>query len=189
MTDIGTEYSFELNTDMLKIIAQEFKPATVVSNFAQAVKGKKGKEVEVIGKRVFEEYGRDWMKRTIQLGEEYPDRTYEVMKAAADKTGMLVFPHIAQRLLEIAYLSAHELSTLPIVENNYPNLIYKMVNCLIWSNMKETCGDAIANLLPCRYACLAACETVGQELGTDLTLEMKATTPKGGYCEFALTRA
>jgi hypothetical protein len=188
LTDIGTKYSFELDTDMLKLIAQEFKPATIVSNFARAIEGKKGEEVEAIGKKIFEEYGRDWMKRTIQLSEEYPDRTYEVMKEAADKTGVLVFPHIAQRFLEIAYLSTHGLSTLPIVENNYQNLIYKMVDCQIWSNMKETCGEAIANLLPCRYACLAACQAVGQELGMDLMIEMNATMPKTDYCEFALRR-
>jgi hypothetical protein len=102
---------------------------------------------------------------------------------------MLVFPYIAQRLLEIARLSSHELSALPIIENNYRNLIYKIVNCLIWSNMKETCGQSIANLLPCRHACLAACETVGQELGLDFIAGMKATMPKASYCEFALTRA
>lgn len=188
MTDIGTKYSFELNIDMLKLIAQEFKPATIVSDFARTIKGKKGEEVEVIGKKIFEEYGSDWMKRAIQLSEEYPDRTYEVMKEAADKTGMLVFPHIAQRFLEIAYLSTHELSTLPVVENNYQNLIYKMVDCQIWSNMKETCGDTIAKLLPCRYACLAACQAVGRELGMDLIIEMNATMPKTDYCEFALRR-
>jgi hypothetical protein len=53
---------------------------------------------------------------------------------------MLAFPHKAQRFLEIAYLSAHKLSALPIMGNNYQNLIYKMVNYVIWSNMKETCG-------------------------------------------------
>jgi len=189
VTDIGAKYSFELNTDILKLIAQEFEPVRVVSNFARAIQGKKGKEVEVIGKRIFEEYGTNWMKRTIQLSEEYPDRTYEVLKAAADETGMLVFPHVAQRFLEIAYLSSHELATLPIMENNNRNLIYRMVDCLIWSNMKEKCGEAIANLLPCRYACLAACQAVREDLDMDLVIEMNATMPKAGYCEFSLRRA
>ena len=73
-------YSFDLNEDMIKLIREEFGAEGIVSKFADAVKGKAPGEVERIGKELFEDYGEKWMKRTMQLGDEYSDRTIEVVK-------------------------------------------------------------------------------------------------------------
>ncbi|MBW1710702.1 MAG: hypothetical protein JRG97_13755 [Deltaproteobacteria bacterium] len=183
-------YSYELNPDMLKLLREEFDVDKVTSKFAEAIKGKSAGEIEAEGKAIFEEYGRNWIRQSLKLGEEYPDRTYEVLLEAIDKTGgYLRFALAPQRFLEIAYLSTQEISILPIIENNVNRLVYRMVDCDTYKNLKEKCGEEVANLLPCRHACLTACETLHRDLEIDALVQMEAQIPKDGYCQFAARRA
>ncbi|MBW2324086.1 MAG: hypothetical protein JRF41_11330 [Deltaproteobacteria bacterium] len=109
---------------------------------------------------------------------------------AIDKTGgYLRFALAPQRFLEIAYLSTQEISILPIIENNVNRLVYRMVDCDTYKNLKEKCGEEVANLLPCRHACLTACETLHRDLEIDALVQMEAQIPKDGYCQFAARRA
>ncbi|MBW2324085.1 MAG: hypothetical protein JRF41_11325 [Deltaproteobacteria bacterium] len=85
--DEAKNYSYELNPDMLKLLREEFDVDKVTSKFAEAIKGKSAGEIEAEGKAIFEEYGRNWIRQSLKLGEEYPDRTYEVLLEAIDKTG------------------------------------------------------------------------------------------------------
>jgi len=181
--------SFELNPDMLGLLRREFDVEKLAGRLAEAVSGKKKREIEAIGKQICGEYGREWIRRSLQLGEEYPDRTYEVLKAAIDKTGGYYrFTLLPQRVLEAAYLSTQDISTLPIVENNPNRLIYRIVDCLTFKKIKEKCGEDVANLLPCRHACLTALETLHQDLDLDAVIEMEASMVKGGYCQFAVRK-
>ena len=109
-------YSFNLNADMIKLIREEFGAEGIVSKCSDAVKGKKPGEVERIGREIFVDYGEKWMKRTMQLGDEYPDRTIEVVKETVDRSGkpFLFFPYVPHRFIEIAYLSTQQLITIPI---------------------------------------------------------------------------
>ena len=183
-------YSFELNEDMLSLLASEFDPGRVVERFAQAIAGKKVGELEDIGRRIFGEYGADMMKRGLQLGEEYSDRTYEVLRAASDKTGgYLAFPLIPQRNIEIAFLGVHELYTLPIIENSPDRFVFRMVDCAVNRGLKERCGQEVADLLPCGQGCINACEEAFTGHGIDVIARMDATMPKEGYCEFVIQRA
>jgi len=182
------EFSFDLDERMIKTLAEEFDPQKAVDEFAAAVAGKKGAEVEAIARQVFEKYGKDWMKRTLELGERYPDRTYEVLKAAAEKTGALTIPHAPQRAIEIAYCSTKGILALPIVENNSRRLVYRMVKCPTYSALANKCGQEVANALPCKYACLAGCETLKQDLGLGVNIEMEAATPEDGFCQFAMNK-
>lgn len=183
-------YSYELNPEMLKLLGEEFDVDKVTTRFAESVKGKSKEEIEAIGKDIFETYGRDWMKKCHKLGDEYPDRTYEVLLETIDKTGgYYKFALVPQRFIEIAYLSTQEISTLPIVENNNNRLIYRMVECKTFNNIKEKCGDDIANMLTCKNACVTACETIHQDLEIDALIQMTASMPKDNYCEFAAKRA
>ena len=181
-------YSFELNPDMLNLLRQESDPAGVVARFAQATKEKKGTESDSVAKKLFGEYGQSWMKKTLQLGEEYPDRTYQVLREAAAQTGELVFPYILQRFIEIAYLGTMQLRKLPVVENWARRLVYKVTDCRTFNLLKEKCDPEVVALLPCRHACLAAGNTACQELKLEATITMDATMVKDGYCQFAITR-
>ena len=183
-------YSYELNPEMLKLIGEEFDADKITTKFANAVKGKSNEEIEAIGKEIFETYGRDWMKKCHKLGDEYSDRTYEILLETIDKTGgYYKFALLPQRFIEIAYLSTQEIAILPIVENNKDRLIYRMVDCQIFKNIKAKCGDEAANLLTCKNACITACETIHQDLEVDALIQQKAMMPKDNYCEFEAKRA
>ena len=184
--------SFELNEDMLKLLREEFAPENIVAKFADAIAGKSGDGIENAAKEIFGSYGSEWIRRAHQLGEEYPDRTYEVLLQAIDDTdGYYKFSLLPQRFLEIAYLGAQDMYVMKIIENNHQRLIYRLDldDCLTFRTLTEKCGKAVADLLPCRHACLTACETIHQELNLDAIVSMQASMPKDGYCEFMARRA
>ena len=109
-------YSFDLNEDMLRMIREEFGAEVAAAKLAEAIKGKPKGEIEKAGKQFFEEFGQQWMNRVMQLGEEYPDRTIEVILESIDRDGnqFMVFPHVPQRYVEIAYLATQQFLKLPI---------------------------------------------------------------------------
>jgi len=183
-------YSFDLNEDIIKIIREEFNAEGIATKLAEAIKGKAKGEIEKIGKEIFEDYGQNWMKRTMQLSEEYPDRTFELIKETVDRQGnqFLLWPHVPQRLVEIAYLSNQQFLKMPIILNNLYELAYKVPQCLVFNTIKEKCGDEVANLMTCKNACLKALETIRQDLELDVIIDMPAATAKEGYCEFSIRK-
>jgi hypothetical protein len=183
-------YSFDLNEDMIKLIRDEFKAEGVTSRLTEAIKGKAVSEVEKIGKEIFEDYGQNWMRRTMQLGEEYSDRTIEMVKESVDHSGdqFLIFPHVPQRFVEIAYLSTQRFLKLPVILNNSCELAYQVPQCLLFNAIKEECGDEVANLMTCQNACLKALETLGKDMELDVVIDMPATTAKDGYCRFSVKK-
>ena len=130
------------------------------------------------------------MKRTIQLGEEYPDRTIEVVLEAVDHQGnqFLFFSHVPQRYVEIAYLSTQQFLKVPITLNNQYELAYRVPQCLLFSQISERCGHEVANLMTCRHACLTALETLRRDLELDALINMAAATAKDSYCEFSMKK-
>jgi hypothetical protein len=182
--------SFELNEEMLKLIAKEFELRETARRFAKALSGKIGEEAERLGKEFFTQYGVDWMKRSLQLGEEYPDRTYEVIREAMDSTGGYPkFPLVPQRFLEIAYLAAHDMEYLPVIENNPQRLVYRIDECKMFKTMEEECGKAVAKTMPCRHACLSACRTAFNDLDlAEVRIEMEASTHPDDHCQFVVRR-
>ena len=128
------------------------------------------------------------MRKTLQLGEEYPDRTYEMLKEAVDQTGEMKFPLILQRFIEVAYLSTQQFRVLPIVENWQKRLVYNVKDCYTYKTEVEKCGQEMAGQMPCRYACLAACKTALEGLGLDAAVEMETDMAKDGHCQFALNK-
>lgn len=182
--------SFELSEEMLDLIGKEFSIEQLVGRFAQAISGKKLEEIKGIADEIFTRYGVDWIRKSLQLGEEYPDRTYEVLREAIDSTGgSLWFPLLPQRFLEIAYLSTQDLEFLPVIENNPQRMVYKVDSCKMFQALKEECGVETANMLPCQHACLSACRTLFNDLDyPEVLIEMEASTNKDGYCQFVITK-
>jgi len=183
-------YSFDLNEDMIKLIREEFGAEGIASKFADAVKGKPLSEVERIGKEIFEDYGQKWMRGTMQLGDEYSDRTIEVVKETVDRSGnqFLFFPYVPQRFIEIAYLSTQQFLKMPITLDNAYELAYRLPQCQLFNTTKEKCGGKIANLMTCQNACLKALETLRNDLELNAVITMVASTAKDGYCEFSLRK-
>lgn len=183
-------YSFDLNEDMIKLIREEFSAEGIAAKFAEAISGKAVSEVEKIGKEIFEDYGESWMRRTMQLGEEYSDRTIEVIKESVDRDGnqFLLWPHVPQRFIEIAYLSTQQFLKLPVTLNSQYELAYRVPQCLLFNQIKEKCGAEVANLMACQNACLKALETLRQDLELDVVVKMVASTAKDSYCEFSMKK-
>ncbi len=183
-------YSFELNEDMVNLIREEFNADVVAGKLAAAIKGKARGEVEKAASALFEELGESWMRRTMQVGEEYPDRTVEMVKESVDRQGnqFLVWPHVPQRFMEIAYLSTQEFLKVPITLNNLEVLEYRIPQCALFNKIKEKCGDDIATLMTCKNYCLKALETLHRDLDLDVIINMAKSTAKDGYCEFSIKK-
>jgi hypothetical protein len=185
---IPQPYSFELDMDMLGLLRKEFDPPLIVGEFAKSLAEKGNQKIDQVAETVFGKYGQDWMRKAIQLGEEYPDRTYEVLKEVAEKTGELYFPLVLQRFIEIAYLGTQQYRKLDIVENWSERLVYDVKDCYTFKTLKEKCGAEVANRWPCQHACLSALRIVAQELNLGFGVEMEATMVKDGHCQFAMTK-
>jgi hypothetical protein len=184
------EVSFELNEEMLDLIADEFDIRRLVDRFCRTVSGKGKDAAEAAAEEIFSLHGSDWMKRTLQLGEEYSDRTFEVLKEAIDSTGgHLRFPLLPQRFLEIAYLATHGMALLPVYENSPKRLVYRIDDCAMFETIKATCGGDMAEIMPCRHSCLSACKTLFVNLNyPEADIRMQASTSRDGYCKFVITR-
>lgn len=183
-------YSFDLNEDMIQLIRDEYNAEAIATKLADAISGKEKDEVVKIAKDLFEEYGQNWMRKTIQLGEEYSDRTIEVTLESIDRSGQqfLLFPHVIQRFVEIAYLGTQEFLKLAVTLNNQYAFEYRVPQCLLFNTIKDKCGDEVANLMTCQNACLKALETVCKDLEVDSVNSITATTVKDGYCEFCMKK-
>ena len=180
--------SYDLNEGVLKSISEEFSPEKVTRQFAEALASKGKNEIEKVAREVFRNYGKGWMKRSLELGEKHTDATYETLTKAIAKTGVMYFPLVPQRFVEIAYLSVMSFLTLRVVQNNGQKLAYRLPQCDIYNSLKEKTSTEVANLLPCRHGCLTALETLFHELDIGVKIEMEAAMPKEGYCQFAASK-
>lgn len=176
--------SFELDEEMLKLLGEEFDVQKLIAGFAGTIANKKGEEIASIGKSTFEQFGKDWMSRTLELGEKYPDKTYEVIK----EYPFLRFPHVPQRFIEIAYLNTQTIYELPILETTPTRLAFEVKDCSVYKGLTERCSDEVANLMVCKHACLSALETLHQKLALPVAIEMEASTDKDGCCRFVITK-
>jgi len=183
-------YSFDLNMDMVDMLRDEFNAEAVATKFAEAIKGKSKADIEEAGNAFFKDLGVKWMQKTIQLADEYPDRTIEMVLETVDRNGeqFMYFPHVPQRYVEVAYLSTQEFLKVPITLNNMDELAYRIPKCALFSKIKEKCGDEVANLMTCQNCCLSALETIRKDLELDVVNDMVASTAKDGYCEFSMRK-
>jgi hypothetical protein len=172
---------FDLNEEMVETIEKEFGPDALRTELRAA------KPID--NEAFFADFGRRWMKRTIELGEKYGDRTYEVLREAVAKTGHYAFPFIGERLVEIAYLSTQPIYTLAVVENSARGLVFKMPFCAFYKVTREELGGDVAARLDCKAACLNACLLAFEQEGFKVSVGMDATMPVNEYCQFAIRPA
>ena len=183
-------YSFDLNEDMVNMIRAEFNADIVSSKLAEAIKGKKKADIADVASALFKELGNAWMQKTVQLGEEYSDRTIEVVLESVDRQGsqFMVWPHVPQRFIEIAYLGTQAFLKVPITLNNMEMLEYRIPQCALFRAIKEKCGDDVANLMTCKEYCLSALETVRKHTEIEAIIDMAKSTATDGFCEFSMRK-
>jgi hypothetical protein len=184
---MGEELSFDIDQRILDTISQEFDVKKLIDNFAKSIENKKVEEIEGIAKKVFGEYGRNLMTRAIELGEKYSDRTYEVMKEVAKKTGVGPFPHVPQRFLEIFNMGTQQ-NVLKVVVNTTSQLTHRVGPCVFLDAIRQKCGEDVAKLLTCKHIDLSALETLYNNLNLSVDVRMEASIPSEGYCQFTVVR-
>ena len=175
------KYNYHISEDLFQAIEKEFDGETIAKKY-----------LETKDAAIFETYGKNWMTRTYELGSkpEHIDRAYEVLKMAAEKTGQLLFPHEAQRFIEIAYLSVHLMSGVNIYTANNNELSFKVLDktCKIYETLKTGLSESELKELPCRGACLSAVKTIFELLKMNVDISMPNEIPKDGFCLFHANR-
>jgi len=181
-------YSFDLNEDMVQMVRKDFDPDKVTNALSTAVKGKNKAETQKAGEAFFKDMGEKWMRRTIQLGDEYYDRTIEMILEAVDRQGkqFLVFPHVLQRYVEIAYLATQDFLKVPVTLNNANELAYRIPKCALYGRIQEKVGEDFAKLMTCKDYCRSALAVAQKQINMDLLIDQPATTAKEGFCEFTM---
>ncbi len=183
-------YSFDLNQDMVDMLREEFNADVVYGKLAEAVGDKSGDEASKAAEELFTETGEKWMRKTIQLGEEYSDRTIEVVFETVDRNGeqFMIFPHVPQRFIEIGYLSTQEFMKEPFVLNNMTDLCYRIPQCALFNKIKENSGEEFADQMTCKNHCLTALNTIKKHMDLDVLIEQQATTAADGHCRFLMKK-
>ncbi len=172
------KYNYEIPEALFQAIEAEFDAATIANKYLESKNA-----------ALFEDYGKKWMQRTYELGikPENLDRSYEMLKKVAQKTGTLLFPHEAQRFIEIAYLSVHLMSGVDIYTANAKELSFKVHDgtCQIYEALKLSLKPDELQALPCKKACLSAVNTIFKLLKMNVDVSTLNEMPKDGFCLFS----
>jgi ferredoxin len=183
-------YSFDLNEDMVQMIRKDFNPDKVVNALSEVIKGKSKAEAQKTGETFFKDMGEKWMRRTIQMGDEYYDRTIEMIMETVDRQGklFLIFPHVLQRYVEIAYLATQDFLKVPITLNNANELSYRIPKCALYRKIEEKVSGDYAKLMTCKDYCQSALAVAQKQINVDMLIDQPATTAKEGFCEFSMRK-
>ncbi len=173
-------YNFDLDEEMLRDISKEFDPVIFV-------KGLRSKDQEDITSS-FRDYGKNLARKSIEEGEKRVDRTYEIMREAIEKTGEMGFPFIAQRYIEISYLSVQPIKRLWVLMNNSNTFAFRINDCSIYQAIKKEYGEEMAKRMLCKWACFSLIDNIFSYSGfqTDYSLEMSMES--SGYCQFRVEK-
>lgn len=166
------QYQFDLDQEMIKVLSEEFDPM----NFVKALRSPKD----------FENYGKTLARRSIEKGEEKPDRTYEVMKKAIEKTGEMNFPLLPQRYIEIAYLSTQPFKRLWVLLNSPKVFAYRLNDCSIYQAAKKEHGEEFANSMVCKSVCLAMIDEIFSHFGFEVEFLLEVSMASAGNCQFRI---
>jgi len=175
--------SFELNEDMLGILHKEFDVKEVVDRFERAIVEK---DLDEARQHVFGEYGHSLAHKALQLGDEYSDRTYEVMLEMIDRTGSYKFPLLPQRFLEIAYLSIQDFFAFPVRINSSSILCYEINDCKVFEELKSRCPREALDVVPCKAACINLIKTIVGHFDLDVNIDAINEPLENKQCVFTI---
>ena len=154
------KFDYNIKEELFKIIEEEFAGAKIAEKYLES------KDISV-----FEEWGKNLMKKTYELGikPEYNDHMYDMVKLSAEKTGEIRFPHEAQRFIEIACLSIHLMSVVLIQTAYDKELSFSIVEgtCTVHNKLKEALSEDELKSLSCKGGCLTTWKTIFNVLKMD----------------------
>lgn len=173
----------DLDQEILESLLKEFDP----ESFVKGLKLRYPKGIEVAASS-FEEYGRNLVRKGIEVGEKRTDGIYEVMKEAIEKTGELRFPFLPQRYIEIVYLSIQPFKRLWTLMNSSEAYSYKLNKCSVYKAIEKEYGEEAAKRMTCKKFCLAIIDEAFSYFGFDVETSMEANMVDDGKCEFMVNR-
>ena len=188
MTSSTPTWTFDLDQEMVDEIQESFDPAAAVTDLKSLIEGKSLDEAEALAREYFTDSGQRLAERSVALGEEFADRTYEVLLNAQERTGNDGWPFLPQRFLEIMYLSSQPIYTLPIVENSSFRFTWKLALCETYQQIEDQLGDDMADRLPCQAGCIAATQRAFNKFGFDVEVTPEARMPDDDHCQFTTPR-
>ena len=172
-----TKYNYKLSEDLFVAIENEFDGEAIAKKY-----------VETKDKSILNDFGKNWMKKTLELGnqEQYIDHTYEMIKKVGEKTGQGLFPNAPQRFLEIAYLSVHLMSNVNIFTSNLQELSFKVLKdqCKIYKNLESDLPPDELKELPCKGACMEALKFLFEDFKISIDLSMPHKMSTDNECFF-----
>ncbi|MGB9826282.1 MAG: hypothetical protein ACPLRU_06390, partial [Desulfofundulus sp.] len=124
-------------------------------------------------------YARDLMKKAIEMGNKYKDRTAEVMEAVAARTG-IYFPCLPQRYLEICMLATRPEDKWKINEANPARFVFTVSECTLRRALQERYESDPS----CRELCLTMLSTLFEELGMEVEIELEQDPAGNKGCRF-----
>ena len=172
------KFNYNVPEELFKIIEEEFAGAKIAEKYLES------KDISV-----FEEWGKNLMKKTYELGikPEYNDHMYDMVKLSAEKTGEIRFPHEAQRFIEIACLSIHLMSVVLIQTAYNKELSFSIVEgtCSVHNKLKEALSEEELKALPCKGGCLTIWKTIFKLLKMDdVEVSQTEEMPSVRMCTF-----
>lgn len=175
------KYEHDLDMKIIGVLSDEFDP----KEFINSLDLSDPEDIESL-EGPFKEYGKNLAKKSIKMGEENPDRTYEVLKDALVKTGEMKFPLIPQRYVEIAYLSIQPFKRLWIHSNSPELFSYKLDECSVYEAIKERFGEEAAERAVCESICFTILEEIFSHFDLDMESSLEARMPDDGKCRFRI---
>ena len=169
-----TEKYFDLDYDMIRRIGEEFNPKVWVSRFMEG--GEAADEF-------FSRYGEELMARSLELSKKNSERSYEVLKAAIEKTGAMRFPLLPQRPIEIAYLSIQPFKRLWVLANTPQLFRYRIDECAVYQELQKY-GEL--RELPCRNCCISMLKKAFSAFGLESEVKVESELLGGGSCIFSV---
>jgi len=175
--------ALDLDQEILKDLLKEFDP----ESFVKGLKLQYPKDIEGAASS-FEEYGRNLVRKGIEVGEERTDGVYEIMKEAIEKTGEMRFPFLPQRYIEIAYLSIQPIKRLWTLMNNSEAYSYKLNKCSVYKAIEKEYGEEAARRIACKKFCLAIIDEAFSHFGFNVEMSMEGNMVDNGNCQFMVKR-
>lgn len=177
MAKVYPEYDYDLADEVISGL-QEFA-AQRWASLTEQLNDKSEDEKPALVARVLRSYAQDLMKKAIELGNKYKDRTAEVMEAVAARTG-IYFPCLPQRYLEICMLAIRPEDKWKINEANPARFVFTVSDCTFRRPLQERYGEELA----CQEGCLNLLYTLYKELGMKVEVSLNQDLAGGndGCC-------
>jgi hypothetical protein len=174
-------YSFDLDVKMLEELGQSFRVEDLIDRVIR---------LENISEmcKEFWDYGEKLARKALVLGQDYKDRTYEIIMEVGSQTGSGLFPHALERFLEIAYLAIQPIEAMDIQINSCFQLTYRLHSCIVFESLSQKTNKSIINELPCQNTCIALCKTLSNDLNLGVAVNADLMMIRDSCCQFSLKR-